>query len=129
MEKLIRRSFGFSLLELMIVIAIMAILAVIAIPNYQDHVRKSRRGDAQSALIAFAGMAERNYTQTNSFVGSALPANTAFYTYSFPSAVTAVTFTIRATPVGGQAADDCGTMNLTHTGQKSNSGTEANCWN
>jgi type IV pilus assembly protein PilE len=76
----------------------------------------------------FAGFAERIYTQDNSYVAVTLPAATDYYTYSFPVAVTATSWTIRATPIGDQANDKCGTMNLTHTGLRTYSGTEAGCW-
>ena len=123
------KNSGFTVIELVVVVTIIAILVAIAYPSYQDSIRKSRRGDAQSDLLQFAGTAERIFTQTNSYVTSALPADTDIYTYSFPVAITALTYTIRATPTAVQSADRCGTMTLTQTGQKTNTGTEADCWN
>lgn len=54
---------GFSLIELLITIAIMAILAVVAFPSYQNHVTKTRRADAMSLLLQNAGFMERFYTE------------------------------------------------------------------
>ena len=124
-----RKIQGFSLYELMIVLAIIAILAAIAIPSYQGSVQKSRRAEAQSTLLSFAGVAERVYTQNTSYATVALPANSDYYNFSFPVAVTAQAWTIRATPQGAQSADKCGTMNLTHTGIRSHSGSASGCWN
>ncbi len=56
------KSAGFSLIELMIVVAIIAILAAVAFPSYQESVKKSRRSDAQTALLGFAQAMERHYT-------------------------------------------------------------------
>jgi type IV pilus assembly protein PilE len=50
---------GFTLIEVMIVVAIVGILAAVAYPSYQDHVRKSRRAEAQSALMGLAAAMER----------------------------------------------------------------------
>ena len=124
---MIKKS-GFSLIELMMVIAIVAIIAAVAVPSYQSSVRKGRRVDAQADLMEFSGMAERIYTQTNSYTTAALPDDTDSYTYSFPVAITATTFTIRATPTTAQSPDKCGSMNLTHTGQRTNTGSDNNCW-
>jgi len=122
------KNSGYTLVEVMIVVAIVAILVGLALPSYQDSVRKGRRADAQSELIRFAGMAERIYTASDSFTTAALPADTDFYTYSFPVAVTATTYTIRATPTAIQDKDRCGTMTLTQTGLRTHTGTDADCW-
>ena len=124
------KNSGFTLTELLIVIAVVAILVALAYPSYQNSMQKTRRADAQGDLMEFAGIAERIYTQTNpnSYATITLPANSDFYTYSFPVAVTATTYTIRATPTAIQNSDACGSMNLTQTGLKTHSGTLANCW-
>ena len=119
---------GFTLVELMIVIAIVAILVSLALPSYQQSIRKGRRADAQADLIEFANQAERIFTQTNSYAGTALPANTTFYTYSFGAGPSATAYTIVATPAGTQSSDKCGTMNLTQAGVRTHSGTETGCW-
>ena len=61
---------GFTLIELMIAVAIVGILAGIAYPSYQDSVRKSRRADAKGALLGFANAMERYFTENNSYLGA-----------------------------------------------------------
>ena len=119
---------GFTLVELMIVIAVMAILVALALPNYQQSIRKSRRADAQTDLIEFAGQAERVFTQTSSYATAALPTNTDFYTYTFSVAASATAYTIQAAPKTGQDQDGCGTMRLDQTGLRTRTGTLADCW-
>lgn len=119
---------GFTVYELMIVLAIVAILAAIAIPSYQGSIQKSRRAEAQSTLLSFAGVAERVYTQDTSYAAVALPSNTDFYTFTFAVALTAQTWTIRAAPNGAQASDKCGEMNLSNIGIRSHTGSESGCW-
>jgi len=118
----------------MVVIAIIGILAAIAVPSYQGTVKKSRRADAQGALVSFGSAMERHFTVSgHSYLGAAgtqaSPANTGS-PWIFPSeapldsgtkyydltitAATATTYTLRAAPKGAQADD--GAMELDHTG-------------
>ena len=62
---------GFTLIELMVAVAIVGILAAIAIPSYQDSMRKSRRADAKAALLSFANAMERRFTETNTYCNTA----------------------------------------------------------
>jgi type IV pilus assembly protein PilE len=62
-----QKQSGFTLIELMIAVAIVGILAAIAIPSYQDSVKKSRRADAKAALLDLANALERRFTETNSY--------------------------------------------------------------
>lgn len=123
---------GFSLIELMIAVAIIGILAGIAYPSYQEYVRQTRRADAQSALLELAQFMERRYTGSGSYNPCNLPFNrsprdggAAFYNIA-ATVCTASTFTLTATPTGSMAGDECGNIVITHTGQKTTSGT--NCW-
>lgn len=65
--KLYKKSSGFTLIELMIAVAIIGILAAIAYPSYQEQVRKSRRSDAMTALSTAAAMQERWFTEHSSY--------------------------------------------------------------
>ena len=58
-----RKLRGFTLIELMIVVAVIAVLAAIAYPSYQDSVRKGRRGEAKSELVTLAQARERCFTE------------------------------------------------------------------
>ena len=123
------RSYGFTLIELVITLAIVAILAAIAFPAYQDHVRRARRADAQAALVELAQWMERNFTEDLSYDPdgdgeTTLPfkevpreGSNKYYGLSL-SNLTATTFTLNAAPKGAQVSDKCKTLTLTHTGLK-----------
>lgn len=65
------RQQGFTLIEMMVVIAIVAILAVIGYPSYQNYIRLSRLEDARAALVENIQMMERHYVKSNSFCATA----------------------------------------------------------
>ncbi|MBL1321404.1 MAG: prepilin-type N-terminal cleavage/methylation domain-containing protein [Methylophaga sp.] len=124
---------GFTLIELMIVIAIIGILAAIAYPSYQGALRDSRRGVAEADLVELAGFMERYYTTNSSYTGAALPFNESpqegvakYYDLTFPSAPTAASFAISATPKNSQTTDYCGTLGLDSTDTKT--AAVAGCW-
>ena len=137
---LIARVRGFTLIELMIVVAVVAILAAIAYPSYQEQIRKSHRAKAKADLVEYAGLAERFHTTNNTYVGFSLPATVspreagAAVRYNLTPAgafTTANTFTITATPATGQqSADRCGTLSLNQAGVKTETGSAAlsECW-
>jgi len=117
---------GFSLLELMIVIAVIAITLTWAIPSYQDSVRKARRGEAQSQMREFEVCAARRYTVDSSFVNASdcLPDSNDFYTFAVTDS--AFGYEVKATPKDSQSADKCGEMKLFQTGQAT--AAAQGCW-
>lgn len=148
-----RRRRGFTLIEIMIVVAVIGILAAIAYPAYQDSVRKSRRGQAKADLTELAQIMERFFTENNRYnatsgpdgiignaddVPVALPftasprIGTVFYNITLPAAtLTASAFILNAAPIGAQAGDPCGTYTLNQAGTKDVTGgslTPADCW-
>jgi type IV pilus assembly protein PilE len=112
-------SKGFTLIEVMIVVAIIAIIASIALPNYQEYIKSSRRGAASTCMLEMAGQMERRYTASLVYDSTTtLPAVacttgiTEYYSFSFRAGEpTPRTYVLRATPLGGQE-DDCGTLIL-----------------
>ncbi|MEY2873766.1 MAG: hypothetical protein RLZZ373_1137, partial [Pseudomonadota bacterium] len=68
------RTRGFTLMELMIAVAVVGILAGAAVPSYREHIASSRRTDAKSALMAIAQLMERGYTERGTYAGLALGA-------------------------------------------------------
>ena len=130
-----RKQSGFNLVELMIVVAILGIVAAFAYPSYTQNVRDSRRAECSGALAALGNAMERYYSVNGNYLGAAAggantgapaifsttcPADGNAATYNLTIAVPATgsTYTLRATPVGPQASDDCGSLTLTNTGVK-----------
>ncbi|MBT8039278.1 MAG: type IV pilin protein [Gammaproteobacteria bacterium] len=122
---------GFTLIELIFVVAIVAILLALAYPAYTDQIRKARRADAVSTMMATAQYMERCFTQTNAYNGCTQPAGLSadeYYNISVDP-YTANTYTIQAEPQGAQATDPCGTYTLDYLGNKSSDGSDSDrCW-
>jgi len=135
---------GFTLVELMIALAIIAILAAVAYPTYRDSVVKGHRADAQQMLMRGAQQMERRYTTNNCYTnvtsgactstapsattvfGTATVASGGTTTYNLSVTAATNTFTLTATPTGGQTSDACGTLTVNQAGVKSP--TTTGCW-
>lgn len=126
------KHFGFSLIELMIVIAVIGILAAIAFPSYVEYVRRSNRADAQSFLMNLSARQQqrlldvRSYASALGDVGLTVPGAVASrYDITLVANNASVpTFTATATPSGAQASDTCGTLTINNAGAK----TPTTCW-
>jgi type IV pilus assembly protein PilE len=134
---------GFTLIELMITVAIVAILATIAATSYTSQVQKSRRTDARSALLDLAGREEKLFSTTNAYTNSLATlgyssaiVGSAYYTVAVVSpdpaqpALGASSYSITATPINSQLGDtQCATMSVNQTGlQSAGPATAATCW-
>ncbi len=135
-----KHNHGFTLIELMITVAIIGILAAIAYPSYVDQVRKSRRADAQSLLLQSANRQERYYTTEYTYAPTmaALGLNTetdnGFYEVTVADA-DQDGFTIRADAKGDQANDNCESFEINQLGEKTANESESassdislECW-
>ena len=127
-----RNTQGFTLIELMIVLVIAAIILGLAYPSYVDYVRKSKRGDAQQALMNWSVNQEIWRSNHPTYAGTGdLPAPTGdHYAFSMVGNPTATSFTLQAQGQNDQANDkakdgtSCATLRLNQNGQK----TPAVCW-
>ena len=125
-------SKGFTLIELMIVVAIVGILAAIAYPSYNEYVRRSHRAEIASLLSEQTQALERTFTRTGTYEGATgLSGGNSFY--KIDSVLKAAEFTLTATPVptGMMNGDRCGNYVITNTGARTNTSgtaTPKECW-
>lgn len=153
-QRKVRRSSGFTLIELMIVVAIVAILAAIAYPAYQEQILKTKRSVAQGALLEIAARQEQHFLDNRTYTDDLSDLGYAASTIYFDSnrspvaaassdriyAVSVQTpdggcpivscYVLQAVPQGSQASDTkCGTLTLSSRGEKSATGTRpTSCW-
>lgn len=133
-----RRHGGFTLIELVIVVAVIAILLSIAVPSYQAHVVKTRRSEGKALLAEVAARLERCYTRHAAYnhadCASAASARSEGGWYQVTAdPLAASSYTLRAAPQKAQATDDagCGTLTLTHVGVRARTGSapdSVECW-
>ncbi|MDR4516340.1 MAG: type IV pilin protein [Nitrosomonas sp.] len=131
---------GFTLIELMITVAILGIIAAVALPSYQNYVRDANRAAAKTIIYENAQFMEQFYTENNRYdqnlagnlvvlpVTQSPRTGAAQYNITL-QAVANATFTLQAVPVGSMAGDVCGTLTLTNTGLQGAGGGVAACWN
>lgn len=136
------RQAAFTLIEVMVVVAIIGILAAVAYPSYMGYIAKARRGDAVTVLMENAQWMERYFTQNSTYLNGAanptLPIIEApkdgtakYYDITFSGTNTQVTYTLMATPKGNMVSDACGAFTLTEAGVKGTSGGSISsqlCW-
>lgn len=129
-----RANRGFTLIEIMIVIAIIGIVITIAAPSYTEYLKKGRRAEVVSLLSEQAQILERFYTRNNVYTGATgLSAGNDFYTLT--PTLTDQTFVLTAARKSGtaMATDKCGDFTLTNTGVRSMNNattglTTKDCW-
>jgi type IV pilus assembly protein PilE len=135
---------GFTLIELMITVAILGIVATIATTSYSSQIQKSRRTDARSALLDLAGREEKLFSTTNAYSAAATDLGYANWTtpvgsnggdYLLSVVVNAPanppSYTLTATATGVQAGDtQCTTLSIDQTGNQmaTGSATASTCW-
>lgn len=129
-QRLRRR--GFTLIELMIAVALVAILAAVALPSYTEYIKRSSRGAAQSELVELAAVQEKIFLNSNAYAISVTTAYSGSSTgglgattglsrdsrYSFSTTVNGASFTLIATPVSGSTQTGDGNLSIDAQGQR-----------
>lgn len=127
---------GFTLIEIMVAVAIVAIISAVAYPAYLDHVRKAKRAEGKAALLRAIQLEERAYTSTGTYTtdlktlfgSTAAPKsgedpNTGSYELTAAGADLAQGVTITATPAAPFTDADCGVLTLNSSGVRTFTGT------
>lgn len=134
---------GFTLVEMLVTVAILSILAAIAYPSYAEYSRRTARADAQSDLAENIQVLERVFTNNNRYdrtmnggawaglaVTQSPRAGAARYNFAVAFNATGTTYVLTAVPQGSQANDKCGTMTVNQAGVQTPAlGTDGRpCW-
>ena len=126
------RRRGFTLIELMIAVALVAILAAVALPSYTEYIKRSSRGAAQSELVELAAVQEKIFLNSNAYASSVTTAYSGSSTgglgvttgrsrdtrYSFGTTVDGASFTLTATPESGSTQAGDGNLSIDAQGQR-----------
>ena len=131
---------GFTMIEMIVVVAIIGVITAIAYPSYQNYVLRARRADAHELLQRAAAAQERFYTNRNQYTAD-LTSNaglnlgttlspTGYYSLAVVVPNDGQSFTLRATPQGVQAVDQCADITMNNVGARGYSGSATNgkCW-
>lgn len=140
-------SRGFTLIELMIVVAIIAVVAAIAMPSYTSYVARAKRADARSQLMQAQQWMQRFYAANDQYekdragqdVANVMPSNlkrspadgaTAVYELTIAPTVTSYTLTMAPVTGGTMARDPCGAFTINSVGARGVTGTKPRdeCW-
>jgi type IV pilus assembly protein PilE len=140
----LKRSGGFTLLELMIVVGVIAVLAAIAYPAYNRYGFRARRSEGQQFLMQIASAEERYFTTNNAYTSTIMGTcatclgfvtdmsssrSQPSYQASIALGNPPVSYTITATAQNGQAGDACGNLTLTDQNVKAPlTSSNGNCW-
>ncbi|MBH0048725.1 type IV pilin protein [Pseudoalteromonas sp. SWYJZ19] len=127
----VKKPSGFTLIELMIVIAIIGILYAIALPSYTSYIQQSRRADIQQVLLQQTAVLERQYTRVGGYPNTFTFPTSDYYSFSYTTDATTGAsngseFTIQVTPKGAQKSDECGKLSVNQSGTKS--ADKSKCW-
>jgi type IV pilus assembly protein PilE len=136
---MINRTKGFTLIELMVVVAIIGIISAIAFPSYDSYMKKTRRADAKVALTTIADRQERFYLQNNTYttvfgatgLNLSTTSEEGYYTLAMNSG-NATGFKATATATGAQVNDTtCTSLSIDSLGAKTSNGNaddSSKCW-
>ena len=122
-------SRGFTLIELMIAVAIVGLLAAVAYPSYTEYVKKTRRAEAAAILLEAAQIAERQFSQTGSYAGAPIPSQSpsggsAAYNVALntdpadPLVLGGFSISASAVSGGSMAGDTCADMSVNGLGER-----------
>ncbi len=125
---------GFTLIEMVVALAIVAILIIVSLPNYEEQMMQGRRSDGSTALTIFSQRVERYFLENGSYSG----ATTSIYKetsdekhYTLSITTTDNSYQLQATATGVQVGDTlCGNLTLNEKGERgiTGSGSVVDCW-